>query len=363
MAYQQSGLRKSLKRMQEIYFPLLKERPGLIRKILNGYFNTLVLRKPVLKSIEFSITTKCNSRCKMCFAYNYRDSQKKELNAQEVRNVWLQAKKLGAIGSYLLGGEPTIREDLFEILEALETKKYLVGIVTNSLLLSEEFIKKLKRSGVTFLSFSLDSLNEEANDELRNCPGHYKKVISAIALAKAHKFRTDISCLLSHSTLPKIEEFIDFALRLGVDYIAPSVMVPVGNWANADSEMLTENDWIRINELIKKYHFLKFDFLQNFSLKQACPGGIEKLAIGPYGDVMICNVNPISFGNIREESLDTMWKRVHKFKFFKLGRNYKNCVVAADKEYQNEILKPISAIKQQPVFYLDHPSNINKYFT
>ena len=173
-------------------------RPALIYKITKGYFNTIVLHKPVLKSIEFSITAQCNSNCEMCFARFYRNAGKRELSVEEVRDVWSQAKKLGAIGSYLLGGEPMMRNDIFEILEVLEAKKYFVGIVTNSLVLTDGFIKKLKYSGVVFLSFSLDSINEKENDRLRGCPGHYRKVISAISLAKKYKFRIDISCLLSN---------------------------------------------------------------------------------------------------------------------------------------------------------------------
>ena len=354
-------LLNSMKRSLRVYSPLFFKRPALIYKIIEGYFKTIVLHKPVLKSIEFSITTLCNSNCEMCFAHYYKNPQKKELSVEDVKRIWMQAKKLGAIGSYLLGGEPTMRKDIFDILEVLEAKKYLVGIVTNSLLLTEEFIKKLRDSGVTFLSFSLDSMDEVENDRLRGHPGHYKKVISSIAIARKYKFRTDISCLLSHSTLPHIEKFITFALKLGVDCIAPSVMIPAGKWKENQPEILNDADWSRINGLIRKYPCLKFDFLQNFSLKQMCPGGIGKIAIGPYGDIMTCNVNPISFGNVREEPLEEIWRRMHRFKFFALERNYCNCVVAADKEYHEDVLKPLSEIQRQPVFFLDHPNNLERF--
>lgn len=349
-------------RILKIYLPLLMRRNNILLRVFKGYVDTVIFNKPVLKSIEFSVTTKCNSNCENCFAEYYRSPLKKELSVEEIRGVWSQAKKLGAIGSYLLGGEPTMRSDLFDILEVLEAKKYLVGIVTNSLLLTDKLMFQLKKSGLTFLSLSLDSMYEEENDRLRHCPGHYRKVLSAIKLAKKYNFRMDISCLLSHSTLPKIEEFIDFALKLGIDYIAPSVMIPVGKWVNNDKEILDENDWLRINKLIRKYPCLKFDFLQNLSGRQMCSGGIGKIAIGPYGDVMPCNVNPISFGNVHNEPLEVIWKRIQHFKFFKLGRNYKNCVVAADREYQKEVLCTISEIRNQPVFYLDHPNALERYF-
>jgi len=290
------------------------------------------------------------------------DSSKSELSAKEIASVWQQAKKLGAIGSYLLGGEPTLREDLFEILEVLEAKTYLVGIVTNSLLLTDELAHKLKDAGVTFLSLSLDSMKEDENDAIRNYPGHYKKVMEAIKLSKKYGFRTDISYVLSHSSLQVFDEFIEFALKIGVDYVAPSVMLPVGKWADNEKEILDEGDWKRINSLIGRYPCLKFDFLQSFSGRQMCPGGIEKLGIGPYGDVMTCNVNPVSFGNVREESLEILWKRSHEFKFFRLGRNYKNCVVSGDYEYIQNILHPIGHIRKQPVFYEQYPDIFDKYF-
>jgi MoaA/NifB/PqqE/SkfB family radical SAM enzyme len=72
-----------------------------------------------------------------------------------------------------------------------------------------------------------------------------------------------------------------------------------------------------------------------------------------YGEAMGCTLTHISFGNVKRESLRTIWERATKFSQFRKGLD--RCLVAFDHEYRAEFLEPIAELPHRPVRYTDHP--------
>ncbi len=79
------------------------------------------------------------------------------------------------------------------------------------------------------------------------------------------------------------------------------------------------------------------------------------MCISPYGDYMGCGMNFISLGNIRKESLETIWKRACEWKPFKQKAN--KCLIAVDQEYLDEYLLPIVGSSSLPVQIDKHPKH------
>ena len=84
---------------------LLMSKPHLIPKVGWGYFQTLILGKPSLRTIEFAINTDCQSECVFCYATQNVHEDEEELSLEEIRRIWQEAKKLGAFSSIISGGE------------------------------------------------------------------------------------------------------------------------------------------------------------------------------------------------------------------------------------------------------------------
>ena len=115
------GIRKTLHQADKVRY-----RPATLVKAARGYFRTLVLRKPTLRIVEFSITPACQSNCGYCYAAKFQRPGETMLTPEEIGQAWRQASRLGAFQAFLLGGEPSLRKDFLEIARVLEPKRNIV---------------------------------------------------------------------------------------------------------------------------------------------------------------------------------------------------------------------------------------------
>ena len=68
--------------------------------------------------INLHITERCNCRCRMCDIWNFTACTK-ELSTDEITELIDDAKDMGTLIISLGGGEPLLREDIFEIIRKI----------------------------------------------------------------------------------------------------------------------------------------------------------------------------------------------------------------------------------------------------
>ena len=81
--------------------------PVLVKRILNGYFKTMILRQDTLRSIELAITYLCQAKCHKCYSSNLQDTQKEVLTLEKIKDIINQAMSLGIIHVNITGGGTT----------------------------------------------------------------------------------------------------------------------------------------------------------------------------------------------------------------------------------------------------------------
>src|SRR5262245_40654985 len=142
-------IRKALTQLR-----MAAQNPAQVRRVLAS---ELKMRAglPVLRSVEFAVTWICNLRCEFCYAEDLMYAQKRppDISIDMVRDIMRQAHRLGSIHVNGTVGEPTIRKDLFELIDLIP-KDVVVSVVTNSTLLTEEKIREFKRVGVSTIQMS-----------------------------------------------------------------------------------------------------------------------------------------------------------------------------------------------------------------
>ena len=115
------------------------------------------------------ITNRCDLRCSYCFMNAGASGVIYEPSLEQIRKLMLQARNERPMGSkaiQITGGEPTIREDLFEIIRmAKEVGFSHIQVNTNGLKLADsvEYCKKLKDEKVNTIYMSFDGVTKKTN--------------------------------------------------------------------------------------------------------------------------------------------------------------------------------------------------------
>ncbi len=121
--------------------------------------------------ILIDLTLRCNMNCPFCFSSD-TDNQNLDFKEPTIDDIIDDVNKFKKIVPFstvfLFGGEPTMRDDIFEIISRLKELVPDVCLFTNGLKLSDEdYVHKLKNSGIDYVVLQLDSLDVEKNEKIR----------------------------------------------------------------------------------------------------------------------------------------------------------------------------------------------------
>lgn len=288
------------------------KNPILVKRIFNGYFNTVVLGLNTLRSIELAITYQCQAKCHKCYSVNLNEIERDYLTIEQIRTVIDQAMDLGIIHVNITGGEPTLRKDILEVIEACRPGEIMVSLVTNALTLTREKMKLLKEAGLNTIQISLDSADQKKHDRLRGASGCYDKVMAAASWAREFGINLCFSTVLSTEHSSNKEEMYKLLALAEREkaFLLICDSAAVGRWEGQKEKMMTCVQRNRVLEELMKHPVARHHNMYNFRMKAGCPAGIEKIYITAYGDVTPCDLIHDSFGNVLNEDLKTIWKRM-----------------------------------------------------
>ncbi|MBO1579550.1 GTP 3',8-cyclase MoaA [Bacillus sp. XF8] len=147
------------------------------------------LHRP-LRDLRISVTDRCNFRCRYCmpeeiFGPDYSFlSNDKILSFDEIERVTRIFVSLGVRKLRITGGEPLLRKNLPELIERLNKIDGVedIGLTTNGSLL-KKFAPDLYKAGLSRVTVSLDSLEEERFTYLNGNRSKVKTVLGGIQAA------------------------------------------------------------------------------------------------------------------------------------------------------------------------------------
>lgn len=286
--------------------------PRLVRRILSGYANTLFLRRDMLRSVELAITYGCQAHCHKCYAANLKRKDESYLSLDEIRGLVAQAKQLGLIHVNITGGEPTLRDDLVDVVRACSPEDIMVSIVTNSLAMTREKLAALRKAGLNTIQISLDSADPVTHDRLRGVPGCYDSVMQTAAWARELGIILCFSTVLS--TEPETGEKAMWDLLHVCERERAFLLIcdsaAVGGWESQDAKMFGLEERNKALSTLLRHPWARHHALYNFRVRPGCPAGVEKIYITAYGDATPCDLVHDAFGNVRREPLRDIWDRM-----------------------------------------------------
>jgi MoaA/NifB/PqqE/SkfB family radical SAM enzyme len=146
-----------------------------------GILASRFLRRPFYARVH--VTYRCNYRCRMCGIEGIR-KEFDELPAESFRRVAAQLRAVGARHVVITGGEPFLRHDLADIVEAFARRRFSVRIQTNGgPQVTRERIAAVARAGAGDLSVSVDTMDVQTQDWITGRSGSLAHALQALEWA------------------------------------------------------------------------------------------------------------------------------------------------------------------------------------
>lgn len=137
------------------------------------------VRKGTGPVVVWNCTNTCNLKCRHCYADSKNTKFQEELSTDEAKNFIHDLQLLKVPVLLLSGGEPLLREDIFELLDYTRKCKIRTTISTNGTLIDGPIAKSLKNNGVSYVGVSLDGIGSR-HDEFRGVKGSFDKALTGI---------------------------------------------------------------------------------------------------------------------------------------------------------------------------------------
>jgi len=313
------------------------------------------------KSAMISLTYQCQCHCKHCGVGLFRKKNVKELSTIEIKNLILDRLQGCDLGTaYFFGGEPTLHEDLVELIRYSTEKGLHTRFDTNGLKLADmNFVKAIKEVGYPFVYVSIDSADPEVHDRFREMKGVWKSAIQAIKNCVEMNIYVGISTVVTKQNLKRgdTKKIIQLGKDLGVSMIRLLSPMLVGRWYKKDEVKLSKEEIKEFWSLLEPdFVFWDSEFCDGRRPFVCASSARWVIAITVYGDVQPCSYIPIRFGNIREEHLKNILDRMWQSSYFKKinemveRKNLVDCPMN-DENFRCKILRLTEGKHEYPVDY------------
>jgi len=282
------------------------------------------------ENIYVVTTNSCNLKCRFCSIWKAMPKINNPTSLYE--KIVDDSAKMKIPHIILSGGEPLLREDIFEIIDYAKAAGIpQISLITNGTLINEEIAQKLARSEISHVTISIDGL-EKSHDYIRG-KGNFKKAINSIRLLKKQKdrrFTIGINCVIHNKNLEDIIPLVKMAKRLGCNIFVLQPMLSDNIdmhkrllddelWVTKERLPLLEKVITSLIEMKKNDDFRDLIFVDEITLKNIkdyfsgslrrdnvkCYDGYIRIVVNPLGGTWMCDSD---YGNLRTDSLNAAWK-------------------------------------------------------
>nr|MBP3281467.1 radical SAM protein [Treponema sp.] len=289
------------------------------------------------KKLHLHLTNKCNLRCPHCYMES-GSAEKNELTTKEIFKLIEDFKNVaGGTSVGITGGEPTVREDFFEIVEFINSIGMEVNVYTNGTNWTEKSVERFSKCKVKHVQVSIDGFDEESNAIIRG-KGSFAKSLQAIDWFVKNGIYVKIATTAPFEILKDHkQDYIDFAKTLiakhGKDNIQVNfshAFMPGRNLTNEQIESFKDEYFNLVEDVVAEIvdGFEKEGFVLNVKgdLVDSC--GYGSLNVRANGDFYFCDRIPDMkerHGNIRNMNFSEIFRLMKIAEGVGNIKNFKPC--------------------------------------
>lgn len=293
-------------------------------RVPTGYFLMGKLKAPA--TISLDVTTKCNLRCIHCYNNSGDVDSDTDMSDEELYEVAREIAEIHPVSMCLCGGEPLMRNNLFEIAELLGKNVGALNMVSNGYAMSEDIVSRLSKCNFYMIQISLDGLNSYQHDSFRGVKGSFEKAVNAISLLAKYKIpqraTSFVPNLLNYKSF---HEYVSLCVKLKVNTVRVMPFIPSGRGETIGKNLILDSE--RMFRFQRDLVIASNDFKDSITIEWGDP--LDHLRRLPYnafndistytleiksnGDVTATTYLPLVLGNIKKHSIQEIWDNGYNF--------------------------------------------------
>ena len=299
-------------------------------------------RQNLPRVLAIEITRRCNLDCIHCRATAGDSAPEGELSLDEYRAFFENVVTFAKPIIILTGGEPLLRDDIYDIASIASGLGLRVALSTNGTLVTEDLARRLIEVGVRSSSISIDGSTEEIHDDFRRQKGAFEASVKGMAILQNAGIKVQINTSLTARNMHDLDNIYHLVKKLNADSWHIFLLVPTGRGEEAgDKELIDADNYERIlyyiyeknrddNMEIKPtcapqyYRILRQRArqdgipvdMEHFGINartRGCLAGIGFGFVSYRGEVYPCGYYPKKAGDIRERSFKQIWENSELF--------------------------------------------------
>ncbi|MBI5033885.1 MAG: radical SAM protein [Chloroflexi bacterium] len=269
-----------------------------------------------LLAVHWEMTYRCNHTCTHCYldVVPPYPPIADELITAEAKDIVDQIAAMGALYLTFSGGEILVRRDFFPIAEYARSKRLAIRLMTNGTLISPLVVGHIADLHPLSVEISLYGADAKTHEAITQCPHSFELTLRAFRLLRERGVRTIMKTPLMRENFRQLADLRVLAASVGATfYYDPTITAKDNGGTEPLKHRLTNEEWIS---------WLRTEIGTSDSIglrpieptQHPCNSGLSSLVIDPYGNVFPCVQMRIAAGNMRTQSLKSIWNNSPVFR-------------------------------------------------
>jgi radical SAM protein with 4Fe4S-binding SPASM domain len=269
--------------------------------------------------MDLAITYRCNNDCAHC--YNARGRDYPELETEQWKRILDKLWSLGIPHIVFTGGEPTLREDLPELIAHAENNGQITGINSNGRRLADPaYMARLVDAGLDHAQITLESHLSGIHDRMVKSKGAWEQTVHGLQNALASRLYVMTNTTLLQDNSPELTGTLEFLHKLGVPTVGLNALIYSGKGAQVHRG-IDENQLPPLLETARCLTgehdqrliwytptlYCHFDPLLLELGVKGCTAARYNMCVEPDGSVIPCQSYYSSLGNLLTDSWESIW--------------------------------------------------------
>lgn len=278
---------------------------------------------PVLS--EVAVTGKCNLRCSFCYAgINHGCvTESEDLSAAQIRTIIRKIREEALVPSIsFTGGEPTLREDLCELISFAKSLDMRVNLISNGFLIDEPMAAAFSSAGLDSAQISLEGVTQETHEKITGISGSFGNALNAVRVLTNAGIRTHTNTTLSKQNMHEARSLPSFLKNeFNAERFSMNLIIPTGSALANNLHLIPYAD---AGEIIKSINVASvasgvefmwysptplciFNTITEGLGNKGCAACDGLLSVDPRGNILPCSSWNEPLGNLLLQNFASVW--------------------------------------------------------